>query len=298
IVLDSSDESDQAAKSINELDTRIEYSASFPQHTRRDEAVALHSSDEEKTSGVEIKRCLKRARSESTSVSNKGASEVASVTIMHVKRQTIYKSDQSSAIRNDVESVVSIDGDSQGLEIVTKQSLERELEKDPQMLVPESPELTPVPLTVSEPVPVDAIDFNPTAATEATLTPTPLQTPVSKQGFGKTGEEFVPGLVSGTMTEADLDFAFSMPSSQTSVRDSRYLPEKPQASIYLDAQEHVVQSIAGLLDNGSRAGSAGPDERQTPERLSYLKIFDRILNAVLRFESHLFSEHEREVLMT
>ncbi|KAJ2888352.1 hypothetical protein FB639_000697 [Coemansia asiatica] len=166
------------------------------------------------------------------------------------------------------------------------------------MLVPESPELTPVPLTVSEPVPVDAIDFNPTAATEATLTPTPLQTPVSKQGFGKTGEEFVPGLVSGTMTEADLDFAFSMPSSQTSVRDSRYLPEKPQASIYLDAQEHVVQSIAGLLDNGSRAGSAGPDERQTPERLSYLKIFDRILNAVLRFESHLFSEHEREVLMT
>ncbi|KAJ2606590.1 hypothetical protein H4R99_000224 [Coemansia sp. RSA 1722] len=303
IVLDSSDESDQAAKAMAELTTRPEYSASYPQHKRRDEAVALHSSDADNKSGVQRNRRLNRAGSDSTPVcqdrvcsqvlSPKRARKAASTHNAPVANQT---NNQNSA-RSDAGSVVSIDDDSQGVEIVSKPEpkLEQKPETVPQLLVPESPDPTPVS------APGNAKDPSPTVAYGATMMPTPMLTPLtplSKLELGNVEADPVPGLVAGEIAVADLDFAFSMPFSQTSYRDSHYSPEKPRASVYLDAQEHVVQSIAGLLDTGARAGSAGLDERNTPERMSYLKIFDRILNTVLRFEAHLFSEHECEVMMT
>ncbi|KAJ1821891.1 hypothetical protein LPJ56_003160, partial [Coemansia sp. RSA 2599] len=210
IVLDSSDESDQSAKNVVQVATITKHGASYPQSSRR-EKTACHS-------GVSSERLT---------------AEGAKIVAAHICSE--------KAVQNGVESVVSIDDEdnSQDVEIVAKQASEHGLERDPQMLVPESPELTPVP-PVSAPAPADAIELALTAASEATLasTPTPTQTPLSKQEQDKADLDFNLDLEQGRAAGPDLDFAFSMPFSQTSVRDSHYSPERPQVGVYLDAQEH------------------------------------------------------------
>ncbi|KAI7827339.1 VRR-NUC domain-containing protein [Kickxella alabastrina] len=81
------------------------------------------------------------------------------------------------------------------------------------------------------------------------------------------------------------------------VMDLQYSASYPQRK---RSNEAVVLPISAVLDLGnpaaSRSESVSLDEQQTPERLSYLHIFDRILETVLRGESHLFSEDEKKTL--